>query len=131
MTPSTRLAAATLVAVSLPMLATGTAHASGGDDAKVRRGSCSASADWKIKAKADDGRIEVEGEVDSNRSGQRWHWVLRHNGSVSARGTATTAGRSGSFSVERRTVNAKGADKLTFRAVNNRTDEVCVARVTF
>jgi hypothetical protein len=80
---------------------------------------------WKLKAKPDDGRIEVEGEVDSNRAGQAWGWVLKHNGSVSARGTKTTAGTSGSFTVARRMTNLAGTDHFTFRAVRRATGEVC------
>ena len=48
-----------------------------------------------------------------------------HNGSVSARGWATTHAPSGSFSVERRMVNLGGTDKIVFKARNPRTGEVC------
>ena len=125
------IAATVLVlAGTLPVVAAGPATAQGGGDDVVRRGSCSGSADWKIKAKPDDGRIEVEAEVDSSVNGQRWRWVLRHDGSVSARGTARTHAPSGSFSIERRTVNRPGSDAFRFRARNTRSGEVCVARVT-
>jgi hypothetical protein len=124
------IATTTLVlAGMLPVVAAGPAIASGGGDDVVRRGPCSGSTDWKIKAKPDDGRIEVEAEIDSNVTGQAWRWVLRHNGSVSSRGTARTHAPSGSFSVERRTVNGQGADSFRFRASNPRSGEVCVARV--
>ena len=75
-------------------LVAGTAPAAlaGGDDT-VRRGSCSGSTDWKIKVGPEDGRLEVEAEVDSNRSGQTWRWRLLHDGSLSASGTRTTGGR--------------------------------------
>ena len=82
------LAVLALVAATAPVAVAGTATAGDGD--VVRRGSCSGSTDWKLKAKHDDGRIEVEGEVDSNRNGQVWRWRMLHNGSVSARGRATT-----------------------------------------
>ncbi|KQV77284.1 hypothetical protein ASC64_00015 [Nocardioides sp. Root122] len=88
----------------------------GGDDRVITTGSCSAGADWKLKVKTDDGRLEVEVEVDSNRAGQTWAWTLRHNGSVSARGTSTTTARSGSFDVERKIVNLAGTDRVVFRA---------------
>ena len=96
----------------------------------INRGSCSGSTNWKLKAKARDSRIEVEAEIDSNHNGQSWSWKLYHEGSVSARGTATTHAPSGSFSVERRTTDAAGTDSFKFRAVNPATDEVCVARVS-
>lgn len=88
----------------------------GDDDRVITTGSCSAGARWKLKVKTDDGRLEVEGEVDSNRAGQAWAWTLRHNGSVSARGTSTTTARSGSFEVERKIVNLAGTDNVVFRA---------------
>lgn len=124
------LAAAALVAAGVPVLAGSAASASGGDDDEtIRRGSCSNGASWKIKAKPDDGRLEVEAEVDSNRTGQTWTWVLKHNGSLSARGTTRTRGRSGSFEVERTTVDAAGTDRFRFRA---RHDGVtCVARLSY
>jgi hypothetical protein len=95
----------------------------------VRTGDCSGSADWKLKVDTDDGRLEVEGEVDSNRSGQSWRWKLKDNGKVVASGSDTTSGRSGSFEVERTIPDRSGADRIVFRAKHG--SEVCVARVTF
>ena len=107
------------------------AAASGGDDDDrvIRTGSCSGSADWKLKVKTDDGRLEVEGEIDSNIAGQQWRWTLRHNGSVSDRGTATTTARSGSFEVERKVVDLAGTDTIAFRAV--RDGQVCRGVVNY
>ena len=104
---------------------------SGGDDDDrvILTGGCSGGADWKLKVKTDDGRLEVEGEIDSNVSGQRWSWTLRHNGSVSDRGVGTTTGRSGSFEVERKVVNLAGTDRLAFRAV--RDGQVCRGVVNY
>jgi hypothetical protein len=121
----TALAALALVTLALPVTVGGPASASGGGGDVRTRGGCSGPAVWKLKAKPDDGRIEVEGEVDSNRAGQAWGWVLKHNGSVSARGTKTTAGTSGSFTVARRMTNLAGTDHFTFRAVRRATGEVC------
>jgi hypothetical protein len=96
----------------------------------VRRGSCSGSADWKVKVGPEDGRLEVEGEVDSNRRGQTWRWRLVHNGSVSAHGTRVTRGASGSFEVRRVLVDLRGTDTLVLRARNVRTGELCRGSVT-
>lgn len=103
----------------------------GNDDGVVRTGSCSGIANWKLKVKADDGRLEVEGEVDSTRSGQTWRWAIQHNDSLSAHGVRQTAGRSGSFSVERRVVNLRGTDRVVFRAVRANTGEVCRGVIRF
>ncbi|MEO9325323.1 hypothetical protein ABFT23_17660 [Nocardioides sp. C4-1] len=106
------------------------------DDRVIRRGTCSGpgSATWKLKVKTDDGRLEVEGEVDSNRTGQRFAWVISDNGDAVARGTARTAGRSGSFSVERKIRNRAGQDAVVFRATRaagNGRAEVCAGRIVF
>jgi hypothetical protein len=121
-------AAAVLLIAALPALGAGAAHASGGGGDVTHRGSCSGSTHWKIKAKPDNGRIEVESEIDSNHNGQTWRWVLKHDGSVAARGKATTKGPSGSFEVKRRTSNHAGRDSFRFRATH--AGEVCVARVS-
>lgn len=124
----TRLAATALTALALSV--TVPAHAGDDDDDEViRTGACTSGADWKIKVKPDDGRLEVEAEIDSNQAGQSWRWVLRHGSGVSARGTSQTTARSGSFEVERKTVDMAGTDSFRFRAVHD--GEVCVARVSY
>ncbi len=107
------------------------ATAGGGDRVVRHSGDCTGRADWKLKVKSDDGRLEVEAEVDSNRSGQTWRWRLRHNGGLTAHGVRVTAGRSGSFTVERRVVNLSGTDRIVFRAVRANTGEVCRGVVNF
>ena len=93
----------------------------------VKRGSCSAATDWKLKAKPRDGRMEVEFEVDSNRTGQRWTYTLLHDGTVKASGTRTTRAPSGSFSVERRLPDAPGVHTFGAVAKNASTGETCQA----
>jgi hypothetical protein len=111
------LAAASALTVSLALTAApATASHRGSDDRVVRTGDCSGTADWKLKVKTDDGRLEVEGEVDSNTSGQQWVWKIKDNGSVAAKGSSTTGGRSGSFSVERRIADKAGTDKVVWKA---------------
>jgi hypothetical protein len=127
----TSIATAATLAIAATALAAAPANASHGNNDKVRSGSCSASTDWKVKAGADDGRIEFEGEIDSNHIGQTWHWRIRHNGSVSAHGTKTTKGPSGSFEVHRRLVNLSGKDKIVFRATNANSGEICRGVVRF
>lgn len=117
------LSTAAVLAVTATMLAA--APATANDRDVVRRGGCSGATHWKVKAGPDDGRIEVEGEIDSNRNGQHWNWRIVHNGSVSARGTGVTKAPSGSFEVRRLLVNVPGQDKIVFRARNSRSGEVC------
>jgi hypothetical protein len=131
MTSTTRrIGTATLAAALLTGLAGAPALAKDGDGRIITRGDCSASADWKLKVKPDDGRIEVEWEVDANRAGQRWTWTIRHDGSTVASGQRTTQAPSGSFSVERRIVDADGRHKVSATARNLRTGQTCRAFVT-
>jgi len=128
-----RTAALSLSAAALGLSAlTASPAVAGDDDDRVERnGSCSAGTDWKIKAKADDGRIEVEAEIDSNKVGQSWSWKFKHNGSVFATGTSTTTAPSGSFEVERKPANKAGTDNFVFRAVYPQSGEVCRATVSW
>jgi hypothetical protein len=101
-----------------------------GDSGAGAAGSCSASSTWKLKSKLDDGRIEFEAEVDSNVNGQVWRWALAHNGELSAHGHKITKAPSGSFKVRRLLVNADGRDKISFRAKDHATGEVCKGQVS-
>ena len=123
----------TLVAIALTAgLLAGAAPAAIAKDSEVRTsGTCSQGATWKLKAKADDGRIEVELEVDSDRVGQTWSVRLKDNTVLVYSGTAKTVAPSGSFSVERRIANRRGIDTITARAVHTPTGQVCSARVVF
>jgi hypothetical protein len=95
----------------------------------VRTGTCSDGAHWKLKVKRDDNRLEVEGEVDSDQSGQTWAWRIDDNGSVAAQGSTMTRGRSGSFSVERKIMDKAGADTITFHARHD--GESCTGTIAF
>ncbi|WP_148572370.1 hypothetical protein [Nocardioides caldifontis] len=118
-------------ATALPLTLLTAVPASANDDDVIRRGGCSGATDWKLKASPEDGRIEVEGEIDSNRNGQEWRWRMKHNGSLTAKGTKTTRGASGSFEVRRVVVDLRGTDRLVFRAVDKRSGEVCRGTVRF
>ena len=105
--------------------------ASANEDDVRRSGSCSGSTDWKLKLSPENGRIEVEFEVDQNRTGHDWKVVMKHDGDVFFRGTRTTAGRSGSFEVRDITNNSNGTDDYVAKARNPQTDEVCRGTASF
>ena len=117
---------AALVVTAAPL-----AQAKDDDGRIIRTGSCSGSADWKLKAKHDDGRIEVEYEVDSNTSGQTWRVRVRDNGVRVIATRATTGGRSGSFDIERKVANRAGSDSFVARARDLSSGQLCVGRLTF
>ncbi|GAB2449272.1 hypothetical protein GCM10027062_33170 [Nocardioides hungaricus] len=124
------IALTALALLAAPTIALASAvPAQADDDDRTRTGSCSGTTDWKIKADPNDGRMEVEAEIDSFRSGQTWRWTLKRDGNVVDTGRSTTRGPSGSFDVDRRTPDPAGRDTFTFRAVNPGTGEVCLARV--
>jgi hypothetical protein len=105
--------------------------ASAGQNDVIRRGSCSDSSDWKLKVSPEDGRLEVEFEVDQNVSGDRWRVRIRHDGDLAFRGTRTTRGASGSFEVRIVEDDNAGVDNFRAKARNPSTDEVCIGRASF
>lgn len=120
---------AMLLAVSLLAMPAETL-ASGGGGGVVRAGTCTAASTSRIKAKHEDGRIEVEFEVDQNVVGKTWNIRLLHNGDVFFTGQRTTQAPSGSFEVRKLTGNRAGTDTLKGRARNPQTGEVCIATVS-
>lgn len=104
--------------------------ASANDRDVIREGNCTGSSDWKIKQSPENGRIEVEFEVDSNINGQTWNVRLKRNGNVFFQGQRTTQAPSGSFEVRRVINNGPAPDTIVGRAVNPATGEVCRGAVT-
>lgn len=103
--------------------------AKGGGTVIRATGTCTANSTSKLKAKHDNGRIEVEFEVDQNRNGRLWKVTIADNGIRVFSGTRRTVAPSGSFSVERRIPNRVGQDRVVARAVNATSGEVCRATV--
>jgi hypothetical protein len=119
----------TVPVLVLPLAAALPAAAKGGHPGVRAAGSCSGPSHWTLKAKADDGRLEVEGEVDNNVNGRTWNWQLFDKGAKVASGKAVTHAPSGSFSIERRIANRAGTDVITFKARSVRTGETCSGTV--
>ena len=91
----------------------------------IRTGACSGRSDWKLKLSEDNGRIEVEYEVDQNRVGDRWRVRIRHDGDIVFAAMRSTKAPSGSFTVRLVQRNRAGDDVFRGRAVNLKTGEVC------
>ena len=82
----------------------------------IREGNCSGAADWKLKLSPENGRIEVEFEVDQNINGRDWRVKLFRNGNQFFTGIRTTQAPSGSFEVRRVTNNGPGTDNFVATA---------------
>lgn len=116
-------------AVLVAFASTAAAKDGRGGNGIVKRGQCSAASHWKLKAKADDGRLETEFEVDQNRVGKRWRVTISQNGSTVFRGIRTTQARSGSFEVERLLAGGAGSHVVaTAKAL--RGGETCRASLS-
>jgi hypothetical protein len=124
-----KIVAVALTVVAALAFALPVASAKEGD--VIERGSCSGSSDWKLKLSEEDGRIEVEFEVDQNVVGDRWRVRIRHDGELAFRGTRRTSGASGSFEVRIVEPDGSGPDRFVARARNLSTDEVCRGAATF
>jgi hypothetical protein len=109
--------AALTVGLAAPLVVAATpAFASGGGGGVKSSGACTNGGHFELKAKHDDGSVEMEFEVDSNRAGQAWAVRVTDNGAVVVSRHATTAGRSGSFTVRKVIADQPGSDKIHARA---------------
>ena len=104
--------------------------ASAGQNDVIREGSCADASDWKLKVSPEDGRLEVEFEVDQNVSGDRWRVRIRHGGDLAFRGIRLTHGASGSCTVRIVENDTAGSDVFRARARTLSTDEVCAGSAT-
>jgi hypothetical protein len=128
-TPVKAIATACTVAAALAVTFLPVASAKGGDGVRVA-GTCSDSSTSKLKVKHDDGRIEVEFEVDQNRNGVRWTVTLRRPTTLLVRTMRVTRGPSGSFELRRVVRNRAGSDRIIARGTRA-SGEVCRAAATF
>ena len=111
------------------VLGVGSASAKAGD--VITQGQCSGTSTWKLKLSPENGRIEVQFEVDQNVVGDKWRVVIKDNGILVFRGSRVTQAPSGSFEVRKVIPDQAGPDNITARAKNVRTAEVCSASATF
>ena len=115
------IAAATALAIAAPA-------SGGGGDREVRvRGACTGAATSKLKLKDENGRIEVEFEVDQNVNGRRWRVALFRNGVRVFRDIRTTRAPSGSFEVRRLMRDGSGRERITARARALSNGQLCTA----
>src|SRR6266487_3867103 len=119
------LVAALLVASGIAL-----APAAGAKGGVIRTGVCSGAAHWKLKLSPDNGRIEVEFQVDTNRVGRAWRVRIRHNGVLIFVGTRVTKAPSPAFTVRRLTSNRAGTDSFRAGARAVVSGQTCVGRAS-
>jgi hypothetical protein len=130
MRKSIRFGLAGLLAAGLMTSAPAAFAKGSGDGDVIKEGRCSVSSDWKLKAGPDNGRLEVEFEVDQNVVGDVWKVKLTDNGNVFFKGKRTTQAPSGSFEVRQFTDDLAGTDKIVAKAMNLSTGETCRGSVS-
>jgi hypothetical protein len=118
----TALVAGAILSVPSPAMAK--------DGDVIRTGNCSGSADWKLKVSPENGRWEVEFEVDSNRVGQTWRVKIYDNGVLRYNNLKTTTAPSGSFTARKIMSNMAGTDNIVARARNVNSGQLCVGKVS-
>lgn len=119
--------AAVAAALIAPAVAAAPALAQDGARAVTATGSCSAGGTWTLKARPDNGVVQVEFEVDTNVSGQVWTVRITDGPATVFSGRRTTGAPSGSFSVAARTADRPGTDVV--RAVATRRGASCTGVV--
>jgi hypothetical protein len=97
----------------------------GGDDVR-RAGVCTAQSTSKLKLSPEDGRLEVEFEVDENRVGRVWRVGIAVNGRTVVTRRAVTRGPSGSFEV-RAVLSVPAGARIAAVGRRPATGEVCRA----
>jgi len=117
------------VGLATSLLAAGTAASAKAGDV-VKTGACSGSSDWKLKLSPDNGRIELEFEVDQNKVGATWAVRIKENGVRIFAGKRVTKAPSGSFTVRLLAKDHAGTDRFRASATNVATGESCVGRAS-
>jgi hypothetical protein len=116
-----RLAKVLVAALLFSALAIPSAHAE--DNEVFASGVCSGRSHWTLELDIEH-RIEADFEGRTRRAGQTWRIVMRHGKSVVFSGARTTE-NDGDFEVDKTMRNRSGTDRVSVRAVNARTGEVC------
>jgi hypothetical protein len=119
-----------ILLLSLALLSFGCSSALAKDGDIEGGGTCSGASTAKLKLSAEDGGIEVEFEVDQNRSGVRWDATLKRNGAPVVSAHPTTRGPSGSFELRRVLVDGPAAEVINAKVISP-SGEICRARATF
>jgi surface antigen len=97
--------------------------------ARTKAGACTIRSKSKLKANAPkNGRIQVEFEVESHRTGQVWNVLLTDNGKSFLSRKSTT--KAGELHARAFAKNQAGTDAIWATATNPASGETCKAAVS-
>jgi len=96
----------------------------------IRTGDCSNSSDWKLKLSPENGKIEVEFEVDTPRAGRTWSIRMFQNGTRFFIGNRTTDA-TGEIHVRFLRPNTAGTDTFKAKAINLANGATCIGQASF
>ena len=117
--------AATASLLALPAVALSASPA-----AAVQNQKSCAGANVKLEAERDDGRHEVQVDIDNGQRGERWRVKLFQNGDRFVNVVRTVGGDDRDIDLDRDRRNTAGTDTYKLRAKNLRTGGACTLRVT-
>lgn len=127
-----RFALATAALTGAAVLAVPTAASAIPVRAEVERdkeGRCTSTSTYELNLEKEGRWIDVDLDIDTRRAGQKWKVKVTHEGKTVYNKTRTTD-REGEFDVDKYVKNTRGKDKVTFKATNRSTGEVCSASLT-
>ncbi|NJN23476.1 MAG: hypothetical protein HC810_02540 [Acaryochloridaceae cyanobacterium RL_2_7] len=96
----------------------------------IQRVSCSQRSEIKLKASPENGRIEVEAEIDDSVPGQRWRLVMKKNSQTIFNGVRQVNSL-GNVEVRVLTPNGAGVENIVANARNLNTGEQCNVSVRY
>jgi L,D-peptidoglycan transpeptidase YkuD (ErfK/YbiS/YcfS/YnhG family) len=114
-----------LAAGGLLLAAAPSAHAA----EVTKRGDCSKSSTWKLELETDDGKIEVDFDAYTAKSGKTWKYKVKQNGVVQHKGK-TVSERDGDVDVDKDVDNRSGTDTIVVRVEQPQSGEVCRAKLS-
>lgn len=125
MTPLRRSTAAvgTIALLGVPALAVTATPAHAAEKSQRCDG-----ARMELSVEKDDGKFEVEAEIDDARPGSRWRIVLRHDGKRYFNDVRRADG-DGDIEIDRDRRNTAGRDVFTMRVNRVGTDGGCTLRI--
>lgn len=117
--------AATASLLALPAVALSASPA-----AAVQNQTSCAGATVTLEAERDDGRHEVQVDIDNGQRGERWRVKLFQDGDRFVNVVRTVGGDDRDIDLDRDRRNTAGTDTYKLRAKNLRTGGACTLRVT-